>query len=49
MGGNLPSEADFYWSLSNPNPDDTIYFDADTSYDSDGWIVWYKWVQQQSW
>jgi PKD repeat protein len=42
-GGNLPPVADFTWSPQNPNPGETVLFDASASHDPDGYIILYEW------
>ncbi|MCJ7423028.1 PKD domain-containing protein [Candidatus Bathyarchaeota archaeon] len=41
--GNQLPVASFTYSPSVPMPEDTIVFNASTSYDPDGWIVQYRW------
>jgi hypothetical protein len=41
--GNLPPSALFDWTPANPEPGDTVYFDASASYDLDGTLVLYEW------
>jgi parallel beta-helix repeat protein len=41
--GNEPPVANFTWTPSNPNPDQTITFNASASNDSDGYITLYEW------
>ena len=40
---NEPPHADFNWTPSNPKQNQTITFNASTSYDSDGFITLYDW------
>ena len=40
---NEPPHADFTWTPSNPKQNQTITFNASTSYDSDGFITLYDW------
>ncbi len=40
---NSPPTADFSWSPSNPEVDETVAFDASSSYDPDGTITKYEW------
>ena len=40
---NQKPNADFDFSPSSPNVDDTVYFDASSSYDSDGYITSWTW------
>lgn len=40
---NSPPTADFSWSPSNPEVDETVTFDASSSYDPDGTITKYEW------
>ncbi|MBU0497099.1 MAG: PKD domain-containing protein, partial [Candidatus Thermoplasmatota archaeon] len=35
--------ADFTWSPQNPNPGQSIFFDASASYDPNGYIISYEW------
>jgi outer membrane protein assembly factor BamB len=40
---NQPPVADFTWTPTNPDPGQTVIFDASASYDSDGYITLYEW------
>jgi PKD repeat protein len=42
-GGNQPPVADFSWAPQNPNPSQTVAFDASGSHDPDGTITLYEW------
>ena len=42
-GGNAPPIANFTWTPTYPNPDQTVTFDASSSYDPDGSITFYEW------
>ncbi len=41
--GNIPPEADFTWTPSEPAPGESILFDASASVDPDGFITLYEW------
>jgi len=41
--GGLPPIASFSYSPVSPTPEETITFDASTSFDPDGWIVRFTW------
>ena len=47
--GNIPPSADFIWTPQNPEPGETITFDASQSYDPDGTITPIPMGLEQRW
>lgn len=42
-GTNIPPAANMTWWPYQPEPGQTVSFNAEGSWDPDGWIVWYVW------